>query len=138
MTILTPFRGKNFVEQFFGDWENEENSHIPEIQIKKNDKEYKVTAKIPGAKKEDIKVEVENGYLKVSGEYKNFEAKESEKYDNIHSEYRSYTAFERALSIDASRFEVDKVDAKFKDGLLEISLPLKASAKPKQINVQVA
>ena len=43
--------------------------HTPEIQVKKSEGEYKVRAKLPGAKKEDIKVEVENGHLTVSGKY---------------------------------------------------------------------
>ena len=78
-------------------------------------------------------VEVEDGYLNIAGRY---EQKEEKDYENVHSEFRSYSEFERALSLDLTRFDLDRVDANFKDGVLEVSLPLKEAAKPKQIDVK--
>ena len=136
MTMITPFRNKSLMERFFSDdWDTDAPVHTPEIQLKRNEGEYKVRAKLPGAKKEDIKVEVENGHLTISGKY---EQKEEKDYENIHSEFRSYSEFQRALSLDLARFDVDQIDANFKDGVLEVSLPLKEAEKPKQINVNAA
>ncbi len=133
MTMLTPFRSGSYLEKFFDDWDDRASVHTPDIQIKKNDKEYQVRAKLPGAKKNDIHVEVENGYLKISGKY---EKKEDQDFENVHSEFRSYTEFHRSLALDLGRFEIDKVNAKFEDGVLEVTLPLKEIAKAKQISIK--
>ena len=136
MTILTPFRNGRLLERFFDDYEGVSTLHAPDIQIKKNDKEYLVKAKLPGAKKENINVEVENGYLKISGKYEVRDEKDDNEYENVHSEFRSYSEFERSIALDLSRFEIDKVAAKFENGLLEVSLPLKEAEKPKMISVK--
>ncbi len=134
MTILTPVleRG-SLLENFFDDLKTNPEVHTPDVQIKKNEKEYKIQVKVAGAKKEDIQVEIESGYLKISGKY---ETQEEEDYKNLHSEFKSYTEFLRHFPIDLGRFEVEQINAQFDNGLLEISLPLKENEKPKQITIQ--
>ena len=138
MTILTPFRSESLMERFFDDWESQTVVHTPEIQVKKSDNAYKVRTKLPGVKKDDIKIEVENGYLKISGKYENKEEKEEKDYESVHSEFRSYSEFQRVLSLDLARFDTDNIDASFEDGLLEITLALKEVEKPKQITIKKA
>ena len=135
MTILSPFRSRSLFEDLFAERETGALVDSPEIQIKKSDSEYKVRAKIPGAKKENIKLEVENGYLKISGKYEEAEEKD---YESIHSEFRSCSQFERRLGLDLNRVDVDKIGASFKEGLLEVSLPLKENEKPKNIAIEAA
>lgn len=133
MTILAPLRNGSLVERLFDDWGTDSPVHTPEIQVKKSSDEYRVRAKLPGVKKEDIQLEVENGYLKISGKY---EQKEEKDYESVHSEFRSYSEFQRALSLDLSRFNLDEIDANFKDGVLELSLPLKEAERPRQISIK--
>ena len=136
MTMITPFRSKSLMERFFSDdWDTEALVHTPEIQVKRSETQYKVLAKLPGAKKEDVKVEMENGCLKISGKY---EQKEEKNYENVHSEFRNYSEFQRVLSLDMARFDLEQIDANFAAGVLEVSLPLKEAEKARQISVKTA
>ncbi|HMU85769.1 MAG TPA: Hsp20/alpha crystallin family protein [Leptospiraceae bacterium] len=108
--------------------------HTPPVEIKKGDKEYRVTAHLPGVKRENLNVTVENGFLTISGKY---ETREEKEYQTVRSEIVSYSTFKRSLKIDQNSFDVENVDAKLTDGVLEIRLPIKASVQPRQIDVKV-
>jgi len=88
---------------------------------------------IPGLEKDQIGVEVKDGVLSLHGERK-FEKEVKE--ENYHRIERAYGSFHRSFSLP-SVVEQDKISAKFKDGVLEVQLPKKAQAKPKQIKVDV-
>ena len=133
MSMLTPFMSKSLFDRYFEDLDNAPVVHTPELQVQRNDKEYLVRAKLPGVNKEDVKIEVEDGYLTISGKYT--QTKEEE-YENVHSEFRSYSEFKRALSLDHNRIEVNQVTAELKNGILEVALPLKEAVKPKQISIK--
>ncbi len=134
MRALSTLRGGDLWNRFFSDLNGEEGGYSPEIEIDKNDREYRVIARLPGVKKENLSVTVEDGYLKISGKQ---EKSGKEEYESLHSEFRSYSEFHRALSIDSSNFDIDKIEASLKDGLLEVKLPLQKQAKSKQFDVKV-
>ncbi len=138
MTLLTPFRSASLIDRLFDSYDEDAPLvHSPEIRVKKGKKDYRILAKVPGAKKDNIKVEVDNGYLKISGKYENKrEEKEEGEYQSIHSEFRSYSEFQRAISLDSSRFEVDKIDATLENGVLEVVLPLTKESEAKLISVK--
>ncbi len=137
MTFMTPFSRGSLLDRLVEDLDDSHESYKETwqapVQIKKSEKDYRVLVKIPGMRKEDIKIEVEDGYLKIFGEYEN---KKEEDYEAIHSEFRTYKKFYRSLALELSRFDVDKIDAKFCDGILEVALPLHAKAQPKQISIK--
>ena len=95
--------------------------------------QIKVKADLPGLKKEDIEINLENDILTIKGEKK--EEKEIKEKDFIRSE-RYYGAFHRAFTLPAS-VDAAKVNAAYKEGVLEITLPKKEGAKPKQIKVDI-
>ncbi len=109
----------------------------PEVQIKMDVKEdpksYSVHAEIPGVKKEDIHVTVDGNQVSISAEVKNVkEVKEGEKV--LRSE-RYYGKVARAFTLSQ---DVDDaaVQAKYSDGVLELTLPKKAVAASKRITIQ--
>ena len=105
----------------------------PSVDISEDDKEFLVKAELPDVKREDIKVNVENGVLTTTGERK-FETEEKgKKYHRIE---RSYGSFTRSFTLPEA-VKADKVAAEFKDGLLHVRLPKDESAKPKNIAVNV-
>ena len=106
---------------------------LPVVDITEDEAGYHIEAELPGVKKEDLKVGVENGVLSIRGERK-FEREESS--DKVHRVERSYGSFLRTFRVpeDADGAEVS---AKFKDGLLTVVLPKAEESKPKQIEVQV-
>jgi HSP20 family protein len=106
----------------------------PAVDITEDEKEYLVKAELPDMKKEEVKVTVENGEMKISGERKLEKEEKNKKYHRIE---RSYGSFVRTFSLPDT-VSGDKVNAEFKDGLLTVHLPKDETAKPKTIDVKVS
>lgn len=106
----------------------------PLVDITEDDKEYLVTAELPGLKKEDVKVTVEQGVLLLQGERK-FE--KEEKNRRYHRVERAYGSFVRSFSVPDDA-EGTKISADFKEGILRVHLPKSEHAKPKSIDVKVS
>lgn len=110
-----------------GDW-------MPPVDIYQNgNQELVIKAELPGLKKEDLDVRVENNTLTLRGERKREETVKNEQFHRVE---RSYGAFSRSFSLP-STIDTEKVNADFTDGVLSITLPLKEEAKPRQIEVKV-
>ncbi|HTU99372.1 MAG TPA: Hsp20/alpha crystallin family protein [Luteitalea sp.] len=111
-----------------GDW-------FPAVDIYENtSQEIVLKAELPGIAREDIDLRVENNTLTLRGERK----RDTEvKPEQFHRVERSYGSFSRSFSLP-NRIDTDKVRAEFKDGVLSITLPVKAEAKPRQIEVAVS
>jgi HSP20 family protein len=97
--------------------------------------EHNVTLKIevPGIDEKDIDVRLENNTLSVQGERK---VEKEEKEENFRRVERQYGSFTRTFSLPTT-VDADKVSANYEKGVLKITLPKKAEAKPKQIKVNV-
>jgi HSP20 family protein len=106
----------------------------PLTDITEDDKEYLVKAELPEVKREDVKVTVEEGVLRISGERK-FEKEEKNK--TYHRVERSYGSFLRAFTLPEGA-DATKVAADFKDGILMVHLPKTEKAKTKAVEVKVA
>ena len=109
----------------------EAGAWAPAVDIYETDNDVVVKAELPGVKKDEIGVEVKAGVLTLRGERK-FEKEVKE--ENYHRVERSYGTFVRSFTLPAS-VEEDKVSARLANGILEIHLPKKAEAKPKQIKI---
>jgi HSP20 family protein len=103
------------------------------IEVAENKDAFTVKAEVPGVKKEDIQVSIDGDQVSISAEVKQEkEVKEGERV--VHSE-RYYGKVARAFRLG---HEIDEAaaNAKYADGVLELTLPKKAAAKSKQIAVQ--
>lgn len=102
------------------------------VDVNESDKAYTVKAEIPGVSKDDISVAIEGNQVSISAEVKKEkEEKEGEKV--LHSEryYGSvYRSFTLPMDVDQSRSE-----AKYANGVLELTLPKKAGAAAKQLEI---
>ncbi len=105
----------------------------PLIDIIEDDKEWLLKADLPEVKKEDVKVNVENGVLTITGERK-FEKEEKDK--KYHRVERAYGNFLRSFALPDDA-DSAKVNAEFKDGVLKVHLPKTEKAKPKAVEVKV-
>jgi HSP20 family protein len=103
------------------------------LDLAETDKAFEVTAELPGAKPEDVDITLSDGILTVKGEKK---SERDEKQKNYHMIERSYGAFQRSFRLPA---EVDsnKVQARFENGLLKITLPKVAEAQSKVKKIEV-
>jgi HSP20 family protein len=126
-----------FDSLFRGGWSDETTlapmSWSPAVDIAEHDDEYVVKMEIPGVEKGDVGITMHDNVLTIRGEKK--QEKES-KGSNLHRVERSYGAFERSFSLPSS-VKAERIDASFKDGILNITLPKAEESKPKQIDVKV-
>jgi len=106
---------------------------LPAIDVKETDDAITVDAEMPGLKQEEIKVDVNEGVLTISAERKQ---EKDEKAKNVHRTERYYGQMERRLALPAGVDEA-KVEALYKDGVLRVTIPKKASAKAKAVTVKV-
>jgi HSP20 family protein len=105
----------------------------PEIDVFERDNRLVTKVDLPGLKREDVKVEVTDGCLSISGERK---AETEEKKDNVYRCERSYGSFYRAVPLPEGAKPED-VKATFADGVLEVSVPLPAKAEAKRRTVEI-
>jgi HSP20 family protein len=112
---------------FFADW-------APPVDIQETEKEYVIKAELPEVKKENVKVEMLDGVLTIEGERTQ---EKEEKGKKFHKVERAYGKFVRQFALSAE-VEAAKVQAEFKDGMLNVHLPKSAGAKPKTVEVKVA
>lgn len=118
---------KALQEGVFADW-------APAIDVQETDGEYLIKADLPDVKKEDVKVTVENGVLAVEGERK---MEKEEKGKKFHRIERSYGKFVRRMSVPTD-VDQQRLEANFKDGVLNVHMPKSALAKPRTVDVKVA
>lgn len=104
----------------------------PSVEVADGEKEIRITAEVPGLEEKDIEVLLDSGVLTLKGEKRS----ETEDKDRHFSE-RFYGRFERRIPI-GYEVEEDKVDARFKNGVLTVTLPktAKAQSQAKRIAIK--
>ena len=114
-------------------WEGDDQPLQIKVDVEEDDKSYKVKAEIPGLRKEDINVQVDGNVVSISAESKR-EKEVTQKGKVIRSE-RYYGSLFRSFSLGQ---DVDQagVNAKYTDGILELTLPKKATSEAKKISIQ--
>ncbi len=103
------------------------------IDVSEDDKSYSVRAEIPGVKKEDINVAVDGNEVEISAEVKN--EQETKNGSKLLRSERYYGRVGRAFTLDQDIDET-ATHARYADGILELTLPKKASAAVKRITIQ--
>lgn len=106
----------------------------PSVDIYETDKDVVVKAEIPGIEQKDLKVDVENNILTIRGERTCETDVKEEDYHRMECQYGSFV---RSFSLPAT-VDADKVQAKFKNGVLKVTLPKREQAKRKQIDISAA
>jgi len=108
-------------------------SWFPEIDVFERDNRLVTRVDLPGMKKDDVKVEVTDGHLRISGERK---AEVEEKKDHFHFSERAHGSFYRSIPLpDGARLA--DVKATFAHGVLEVSVPLPVAAEQHVRAVQI-
>ena len=127
----------NFFNDFFGYpkvWSVNGASFVPKVDIVENDDSVAMRFEVPGMEKDNFKVNVKDNVLTVSGERK---SESEEKADNfIRSEIHS-GSFSRSFTLPKT-VDVDKINADYKNGILELMLGKREEAKPREIDVKVS
>lgn len=103
------------------------------VDVCEDEKEFLIKAELPEVKKEDLKITLDDGALKIRGERKLVKEEKGVKYHRVE---RCYGVFERSFVIPEGA-KADEVSAEFKDGLLKVHLPKGKEARPKSVEVAV-
>ena len=148
MTVLTrwePFRefatlqdriNRVFRDSYSGAGQDDSlttSSFAPAVDVYEDEHKVVLKIEVPGIDEKDIDVRVENNTLTVHGERK---IEKEEKEENYRRVERQYGSFTRTFTLPQT-VDNENVSANYDKGVLKISLPKKAEAKPKQIKVQV-
>jgi len=106
----------------------------PVVDIEEQPDKYAVQAELPGLKLEDIKITLNDNQLVIRGEKRRNEEK---KDSTSHRVERVYGQFERAFKLSRA-VQSDKIEAIYRDGVLEVSIPKAEEAKPREIAIKTA
>jgi HSP20 family protein len=132
----TPGTVDQLVNSFFNErwpgYGQEFSGWAPEVDVEETTDAIIIRADLPGMDKSDINISVENRELTIRGERKN---EVDEAKSNFHRVERTYGSFRRTFSLPAN-VQADKVDATYKDGVLEVSVPKAEAVKPKAIEIK--
>jgi len=122
-----------FLKKENSDDEYENAVWIPLSDVYEDKDDYKITADLPGIKKEDVKISVSNGKLSISGERKQKEETKEAKYHRIE---RTFGKYYRSFTLP-KEIKEDKIKAAFKDGQITVTIPKTEDVKPKEIAIKV-
>jgi len=143
LTKWDPFRQmENLFDQYnktlsWPRWGDQENmapgDWMPRVDISETESEFILKAEIPDVKKDEVKVTVDNGVLTITGERKQ---EKEEKGKKFHRVERYFGSFMRSFTLPDNVDEA-KIEASFKDGMLNLRLPKTEKSKPKAIDVNI-
>jgi HSP20 family protein len=108
---------------------------MPAVELAETNDDYTCTIELPGMKQKDISVMFENDTLTIKGEKR--EETEKKEGKRLHVWERTYGAFERAFTFPG-KVDVEKIAAAFADGVLTVTLPKTAEAKPNGKMIKIA
>src|SRR5690606_27859095 len=119
-------RGGDRETMAFPDWS-------PRVDVSETPEAYLIQAELPQVKKEDMKLSVENGVLRITGERKQQKEEKDKKYHRIE---RSYGSFMRSFTLPDDT-DSDHIQAEVKDGVLSIKLQKLPQKSPASKQVQI-
>jgi HSP20 family protein len=107
------------------------SSWTPAVDIHETDDGFVIKAELPGVSKDDVSIDVHQNTLTLRGQRKHEAEVKNERYHRVE---RAYGTFQRSFVLPAI-VDQDKVQATYKDGVLELHLPKSEAAKPKRIAI---
>ena len=109
-------------------------ARIPAVDVAETDTAYQVKAELPGIRKEDLDVTVDDGVLTIKAEHK--DNQEQTEISQLIRQERSYGKFTRSLRLGANVDE-ETITAEYRDGVLDITLPKAKEVQPRKVEVSV-
>lgn len=110
----------------------EHGQWTPAVDLREEENEFVLQADMPGMKKEDIDIHLENSVLTIQGE-RRFEAED--RRESYHRVERAYGKFVRSFTLP-TRVKADAITASYKDGILEVVIPKAEESKPQKITIK--
>jgi len=137
-TVFDPFKELQDIERRIGAVLNTNRpvqkveSFTPAVNEKVDENGYHLEIDLPGVKKENIEISVNDGILTISGERKLERKEEKENYTRIES---FFGRFERSFKLPADA-DADAIEAKYEDGVLKLYIPRRQKPEGKKIEIK--
>lgn len=129
------------LDQFFGDEPSRRSllsgsggardGWVPAVDVRETDESFVFTAELPGLTKNDVSITLEDNVLTLTGE-RQFDNEESK--NEFRRIERSYGRFTRSFTLP-NEVDDDKVEAKYGDGILTVTVPKTEKTKPRKIEI---
>ncbi len=116
-------------------YQSARKARIPAVDVVETDTAYQVKAELPGIRKEDLDVTVDDGVLTIKAEHN--DNQEQAGNGQLIRQERSYGKFVRSLRLGANVDE-ETITAEYRDGVLHITLPKAKEVQPRKVEVSVA
>lgn len=123
--LYDPFDGF-FRNNFLDLWNRDLISTIPSVNIRENKDDYSIEMAVPGMKKEDFDIDIDNNTITISCQ-KESETKDGSEENYSRREY-NYSRFSRSFTVPQNA-QLDQVKAKYADGMLQLSVPKKTNGQ---------
>jgi HSP20 family protein len=105
------------------------NTTVPAVNIKETAENYEVEVAAPGMNKKDFKVELDGNNLMITSQRS--DQKEQREVEHYSQKEFSYQSFQRSFKLQKDVVDIDKIQAKYENGLLQLLIPKKEEAKQK-------
>ena len=118
------------------DWQYRDSvnaSWVPPVDIFEEADAIRITAEVPGVQPEDVKISLEGNVLTIHGQK---QQQAEERTERVHRYERTYGVFERTFTLPAT-VDANNIKASYDQGVLTVTLPKMAEARPRQIQVEV-
>jgi len=122
--MVDEFFGKDFLSNFF---DTQTGISMPSVNIIEGKEDFKIEVAAPGLEKKDFKIDLNNNVLTISSEKEVRDEQTDSKY--MRREF-SYSSFQRSFALP-NTVDSEKINASYKDGVLNIVIPKKEEAKEK-------
>jgi HSP20 family protein len=127
-SLLNDFLTDDWFDSSLANWKSM-GATLPAVNVRETNDDFRIEVAAPGMKRDDFKLELENNLLSISSQREdNREEKDKDGYTRREFSYQS---FQRSFRLPENHVEGDKIEARYVDGILQITIPKKETAKVK-------
>jgi HSP20 family protein len=128
-SLLNEFFLDDWFDSSARNWRSE-GATLPSVNVRETNDDFLIEVAAPGMNRDDFKVELDNNILSISSEVQT-NTESSDKNGQYNRREFNYRSFQRSFSLPENKVEGGKISAKYKDGILHITIPKREEAKVK-------
>lgn len=129
-----PVLSSLFNDEFLNDFTSEMNKFSPAVNIRETEDSYSLEMSVPGMDKKDFEINVDGGQITISA--KRTEENEEHEKSYTRREFKT-SSFSRSFSLPEGKVDENKIEAGYKEGILNITIPKKKESLPQSKIISV-
>jgi|SoiMethySBSTD1v2_1073268.scaffolds.fasta_scaffold246610_3 HSP20 family protein len=128
-SLLNDFFMDDWFDSSIRNWRSS-GATLPAVNVRETNDDFVIEVAAPGMNRDDFKVELDNNILSISAELED-KNETSDQNGNYNRREFNYQSFQRSFSLPENKVEGAKISAKYKDGILHVTVPKREEAKIK-------